>query len=180
MKKIFLLGISLVLSVTLLWSGDEKEQVEVREIKPFWYCCVEMTGSYDQHSDAFQTLYAQAGAQGLAMDVAPFGVYYSDPSQVAEAELKWEIGLELAEKTEVKAPLVLKEWPYTLMAVMLYEGSFSGEAFGSAHQKLFQWVMQNGYDVAGPSMEKYLSMPAQNSDGEWTGTIEIVLPVQKK
>jgi effector-binding domain-containing protein len=180
MKKLFLLGSSLLFFVALAWSADEKKEVEVREVKPFWYCCVEMTGSYEQHSDAFQTLYEQAGAQGLGMDFSPFGVYYNAPSQVAESELKWDVGLELAEKKEVKEPLVLKEWQHELVAVALYEGSFSGEAFGLAHQKLLEWVTQNGYTPAGPSMEKYLSMPAQNSEGEWAGTVEIILPVQKK
>ncbi|MBN1465006.1 GyrI-like domain-containing protein [candidate division KSB1 bacterium] len=180
MKKILFLSCALLLFIAQVWSDDEEKKTEVREIKPYSYCCVEMTGSYEKHSEAFQMLYEQAGAQGLGMDFAPFGVYYSDPSQVAEAELKWEIGFELAEKAEVKAPLVLKEWPHELMAVALYEGPFSGEAFGLAHQKLSEWIVQNGYSVVGPSMEKYLSMPAQNNDGEWVGTIEIMLPVQKK
>ncbi len=114
------------------------------------------------------------------MDFSPFGIYYSDPSQVAEAELKWEIGFQLAEKGEVKAPLVLKEWKHELMAVTLYEGAFSGEAFGLAYKQLSEWITQNGYSTAGPTMEKYLSMPTQNSDGEWVGTLEIMLPVQKK
>ena len=180
MKNAILLLCSFFLFIGPDWAEEKKDSVQVREIEPFWYCCVEMTGSYEQHNNAFQTLYEQAGAQSLGMDFVAFGIYYNSPEQVQESELKWEIGFELAEKTDVKAPLVLKEWKYTTMAVIPYEGSFSSEAFGLAYQKLFEWVGQNNYVVAGPAMEKYTSMPAQNSDGEWEGTLDMMLPVQKK
>lgn len=168
----------LLFSALALFAGETSD-MQVKEIDSFWYAAVEMKGSYEQHQQAFQTLYEQAGMQGLGTDFPSFGIYYDDPSQVTEDELTWEIGLKLEEKTEIKEPLVLKEWNHTLVASTIYTGSFSSQDFGAAHEKLFQWVMENGYSPAGPMMEKYMDMPTQNSDGEWEGTINIILPVAK-
>ncbi len=168
----------LALCPVLLFSQDTDKAVQVQEIEPYVYCAVEMTGSYDQHETAFQTLYEQAAMQGLDTNAGAFGIYFSDPSQTPEADLKWEIGFK-TDAEKVNKPLVLKKWQYTTIAVTEYEGSFSSEEFGLAHQKLFQWITENGYSPAGPTMETYLDMPTQNSDGEWVGKIRISLPVQK-
>ena len=178
MKK---LAFMLVLSLcSFVFAGDEEQVVKVKEIEPFLYCAVEMTGSYEQHPEAFQTLYEQAGIQGLGTDMSTFGIYHNDPSQVPEAELKWEVGFKLEEEAELEAPLVLKKWEHKLLAAIDYEGSFSGEALGLAFQKLFPWVGKNGYTPSGPTMEKFTDMPTQNSDGEWEGKVVILLPVVKK
>lgn len=176
MKKILLA----MLFVSLLAiAGEEKNEFEVKEIEPFWYCALDMQGSYDKHEEAFQTLYNEAGVQGLGMDFIAFGIYYNDPSQVAPENLTWELGFELDEKVELKEPLVLKKWEYKLVVSSIYQGDFNSEAFGAAHQKLFEWIGQNGYMPAGPMMEKYISMPTQTSEGGWEGTINMIMPVQK-
>jgi len=159
--------------------AEEEEKVAVKEIEPFLYCAVEMTGSYDQHQDAFMTLYEQAGMQGLGSDFSPFGIYFSDPSSTPVEELKWEIGFVLADSAEVKEPLKLKKWSYNHMAGILYEGSFSAPEFQAAHGELYQWVVENGYTIAGPTLEKYVDMPSQNADGEWVGKVQISIPVTK-
>ena len=101
----------------------KKESICVIEIEPFSYCAVEMTGSYDQHGAAFGTLYQAAGTQSLDMTQIPFGVYYNNPNDTPEEELKWDIGFQVAEDTQLKEPLVLKKWEYTLLAKIGYEGN---------------------------------------------------------
>ncbi|MBN1479458.1 GyrI-like domain-containing protein [candidate division KSB1 bacterium] len=176
MKKI-LLAVLLISLVAI--ADEEKKEFEVKEIEPFWYCALDMKGSYDKHEEAFQTLYNEASVQGLGADFIAFGIYYDDPSQVAPEDLTWELGFELEEKVELKEPLVLKKWDYTLVVSSMYEGVFSDEAFGAAHQKLFEWIGQNGYTPAGPMMEKFIAMPTQTSEGSWEGKINMVMPVQK-
>jgi DNA gyrase inhibitor GyrI len=157
----------------------QADTVRLQKVEPFKYFALEMTGSYTQHSTAFQTFYQEAGKQGLPMNSAPFGVYWNSPQNTPEVELKWEIGLVLPDTNKVAEPLKLKKWEFPLTASISYTGGFGSEVMQNAYQTLFAWLGKNGYHPAGPIVEKYLTMPKQNEKGEWIGTIEIVMPVEK-
>lgn len=197
MKKVSLLVI-LVFAVSMLaWSlssqeaekekapekseKTEKEDViKLVESKPFYYCAVEMTGSYDQHASAFMTLYNAAAQQSLPMNEAPFGIYWNAPSDTPVEELKWDIGLPVPEDKEIQEPLKKKKWDYTLLVVTGFDGVFESEEMFGTYGKVYQWIDKNGYQPAGPMMEKFLTTPSQNEEGEVVGKVEIVIPVEKK
>ncbi|MBN2411379.1 GyrI-like domain-containing protein [candidate division KSB1 bacterium] len=160
----------------VVMSGDV---IKVIDVEPFTYCAVEMTGSYDQHDTAFNTLYEQAGIQSLPQTEIPFGIYKSDPAQTPEEELKWELGFALPDSSQVTEPLKMKKWEFTQIVSRMYDGVFSEEEMGQVYGEIYEWIGQNNYTPAGPLMEKYMSQPEQNADGEWTGTVEIWVPVQK-
>ena len=155
------------------------EKVTVKDIKPYFYCAVEMTGSYDQHEDTFTTLYEQAGMQGLGTDFNSFGIYYDDPNDTPVEQLTWELGFALADSVIVNAPLVVKKWDYKKEAGLLYNGSFDSPEFVDAHIKLYEWLGKNNKMPVGPLMEKYMEMPTQNAEGGWVGKIRILLPIEK-
>ncbi len=187
MKSIFFL--TLLICVTLLIQpviaqeeseepAKEESAVTVKEIEPYFYAALEMTGSYEQHEQAFQTLYEQANSQGVPTDQPPFGVYYDNPETTPEEELKWEIGLPLPQEKKVKEPLKRKKWDYTAVATLDYTGPWN-EEMADAYLKIFGWIEQNGYYPVGPVMEVYLGQPTQNEKGEWSGTVNIMVPVSK-
>ena len=153
--------------------------IQIKEIEAFTYCALEMKGSYGQHGIAFNNLYAVAGSQRLPLDRAPFGVYFSDPANTPEEELKWEVGFEIAEGTELKRPLVAKKWDHTTVVSKIYTGAFTEEAMGAVYGELMGWVGENGYFVCGPSLERFLSEPELDAQGGMSGTIEILIPVLK-
>jgi len=157
----------------------EEGKIEVKEVEPFSYCAVEMTGSFKQHGDAFGKLYSSAEKQGLPTNEPLFGVYYDNPEETAEEELKWEVGFAVSDDTEVEEPLVLKKWEFKLVVSLDYEGPFSGEEMDGAFAEIMQWIEENGYTIVGPCMERYLGMPSQNEDGAMSGKIEIWMPVEK-
>ena len=184
----------LVFALLLLFSPafaqDEQKETSVKpeekavefqivEMDSFKYAAVEMTGSFEQHDVAFQTIYGEASMQGLGADWVPFGIYYNDPSSTPVDELKWEVGFALAGEHEVKAPLKVKTWGFTLLATRVYEGSFESEAMGNAYAELVGWTTTKGYQPAGPIMERFVSMPEQNAEGQWVGKLEIWMPVAK-
>ena len=154
------------------------EAIRVIEIEPFTYCAVEMTGSYDQHGAGFNKLYEQAGIQNLPTDVPPFGIYLNNPNQTPVEELKWELGLIIPDTIEVKEPLKQKKWEFKQVATRMYEGAFGAEEMGQVYGEIYAWITKNAYTPAGPLMEKYLTEPEQNEDGEWVGQIEIWVPVE--
>lgn len=153
--------------------------IQIKEIEPFTYCALEMKGSYEQHGIAFNNLYAVAGSQRLPLDRAPFGVYFSDPANTPEEELKWEVGIEIAEGTELKRPLVAKKWDHTTVVSKIYTGAFTEEAMGAVYGELMGWVKENNYFVCGPSLERFLGEPELDAEGGMSGTIEIFIPVLK-
>jgi len=164
----------------VLFAEEEKTGFKVKEIEPFFYCAVEKTGSFEQHNEAFQTLYEQAAQQGFGSDFTPFGIYYNNPNQVPVEDLKWDVGFALEDSVDAKAPLKVKKWEYTMLASSMYKGSFDGPEFSQAIANLMSWVMENGYTPAGPMMEKFMDMPTQDADGGWAGTVNFFLPVQKQ
>ena len=155
------------------------EVIKVIDVKPFYYCALEMTGSYDQHGTGFNTLYEQTGIQNLPQSEVPIGIYLNDPNQTPEEELKWDLALALPDSSQVAEPLKLKKWEFKQVASTMYDGVFGAEEMGQVYGEIYAWIGQNKYVPAGPLVEKYLSQPEQNADGEWVGKVEIWIPVQK-
>ncbi len=160
--------------------GTGKTDIELVEIEPFFYCSVEMTGSYTQHPEAFMKLYAEAGKQGLPMTGAPFGIYWNTPDDTAEEDLKWEIGMAVPEDKEIAAPIVKKEWEHTTVVQRDFDGAIDSDELRAVYYAMYEWIGANGYEMAGPMLERFLSTPSPNEKGEMIGKVQIVFPVQKK
>ena len=160
------------------FTGPVEGEIVLQKSEPYTYVAVEMKGSYDQHEQAFATLYEQGSSQGLSLEDYPMGLYYNNPMDTPEDSLIWEIGTRVSGVDSVQLPLVLKTFPYTLTVSMAYTGSF-GEEMASSYTKMYEWIGQNGYQQIGPLQEIYLSIPQANEDGEWVGQVKIVIPVSK-
>jgi len=157
-----------------------KTEIEVVKIEPFAYAAVEMTGSYTQHPDAFMKLYTAAAQQGLPMTEAPFGIYWNSPDDAAEKDLKWEIGMPVSGDKELTAPVVLKKWEYTTVIQKDFEGAIDGEELKAIFFDMYEWIEANGYEMAGPMLERFLNTPSPDEKGEMVGKVQIVFPVKKK
>jgi len=157
-----------------------KPDIEVMDLEPFSYIAVEMTGSYEQHPDAFMKLYSEAARQGLPMTEAPFGIYWNSPDDTAEEALKWEIGFAAPEGREIQAPLVMKKWEHARVLQKEFEGAIDSEDMRGVYYSMFDWMEKNGYELAGPMMERFLNTPSPNEKGEFIGKVQIIFPVQKK
>jgi hypothetical protein len=155
------------------------DSVRVTRVEPYSYCALEMKGSFDQHGAAFQGLYQQAGMQGLPMNAVSFGIYWNSPQDTPVDSLKWELGFALPEARNLTAPLVLKKWEFPWAASLTFDGVYGSEAQTAAYGKLFAWIGQNGYNPAGPLMEKFVTMPVQDEKGRYSGKVEIIIPVAK-
>lgn len=158
---------------------DEGE-IKLIESKPFYYCAIEMTGSYEQHPSAFMSLYSAAAQQSLPMDETPFGIYWNRPDGTPEEELKWDIGFAIPDDAEIKEPLKKKKWDYTHLLTAGFEGAYESLEMYSVHAAMYEWAEKNGYEPAGPMMEKFLNTPMPNDKGEIIGKVEMIVPVVKK
>ncbi len=66
--------------------------VSVKTIEPFRALVLPMAGPHAQHDLAFGRLAGQLRSLGAVPLGPPFGQYFNDPSQVPEADLRWEVG----------------------------------------------------------------------------------------
>ncbi|MDM7925861.1 MAG: GyrI-like domain-containing protein [bacterium] len=155
------------------------ESVRLVPVEPFSYAALEMRGSYDQHANAFMDLMQNAGAQGISMAAAPFGLYFNSPGTVAADSLVWDLGIPCPDTARVTAPLVRKKYAYPLTAALFFEGVFGSPEQNAATAALLAWIPANGYRPAGPMMERFVSMPMPTGDGGFTGRVEMVIPVEK-
>jgi AraC family transcriptional regulator len=158
--------------------AEPAPQVELKVDTAFAYCALEMTGSYDQHTAAFGTLYQESVKQEIYGGL-PFGIYWNSPVNTPVEKLSWDIGFLVPPGKTPQQPLKLKKWDFTTMASLKYRGAFGGEEMGKAYGTIFKWIAENGYQPAGPIMEIFLNMPSPDEQGMLVGAIEIVVPVVK-
>jgi len=155
-------------------------KVAVKKTEPRTVAFLAKKGPYSQLSNAFSELYGLLQEKGYKPAGPPCGVFFNSPQQVPEQELLWELQWPVSGKVAPAGPdkrgFGVKNLPATEVACTMHKGPF--DQVGAVYGALFGWIMQNGYEVAGPSEEVYLSDPASTPAAELQ--TEIRFPVRKK
>ena len=173
MKKIIFACI--LIAMQAVWvTGQE---VQIKDSTPFTYAYLECQGSYQQIPAKIGLFMQEFFKQNLMPAGNFFGLYLNSPGQVKEEELQWRLGFPIASEAVVAAPLQKGEFNFTKIAAYLYVGPY--EKVGDTYGKIFQFIDQNGFKAAGPTMEKYLDMNPEAVKPEERKT-EINLPIEKK
>lgn len=158
MKKANAVAVLAVLSLGIasapaLAAFTEKE-ITVKEVAGFLYCSLPCKGPFTAMQQNIELLFGSMTAQNIAPVGPMLGVFYNDPGTVKDEDLQWEIGFPVTE-TNVFDPLRLRQWTFTLVAEAVHIGPY--ETSGATYAEIMAWIEANGYVVAGPIMEKYLS-----------------------
>jgi AraC family transcriptional regulator len=155
-------------------------QVTIKDSEPTVVAFLSKKGSYTQISAAFGQLYAWTGQKGYVPSGPPVGVYFNAPGQVPEDQLLWELRSPITGKVSPSGPnkdgLGVKQVATMKMAATMHKGSF--ETVAKTYEVLAGWIMQNGYDIAGPSEEVYFNDPSQTAPDELV--TEVRFPVRKR
>jgi DNA gyrase inhibitor GyrI len=145
-------------------------RVTLKHVDSLFAAVLPMTGSYAQHEDAITRLMAYvADTAQVATLSPPFGRYFTDPSQVEETALRWEVGVEVTPAVDLFLPFLGKTIPGGWSATATVSGPY--DSVGTAWPRVLEWVAAHGYLPAGPPMELWLG-------GEGPKT-ELRLPVSK-
>jgi predicted transcriptional regulator YdeE len=182
MKKIVTILLLTVLGINIIAQETDstvvycKDSIKVQDIESFKYIAYEKQGSYSQTNAAFTALWEESVKQFLDYDRSFFLVYYNSPENTPEDSLIWEVGAKLKDDDEIVEPLKKKEWGYKKVAKIKYEGPFD-DKLKNAYADAAGWVNENGYQIAGPFMQKHLNRPRPNKDGVITGKVEIWMPI---
>ena len=173
MKKILFSCLALVVFSVL----SRAQEIQIKQIVPFAYAYLECSGTYRQIPEKIGMFMQEFFKQKLQPMGEFFGLYLNSPQQVKEEELKWQVGFSVAREAAVASPLEKGEFTHTQVAVCLYVGPY--ENVGSAYGRIFEFIENNGYEAAGPIMEKYLDQNPQAVKPSDLRT-EINVPVKKK
>ena len=167
----FLVAAMLIFSIIAF-----SEEIVIKDQTPFTYAYIECSGSYSQIPAKIGEFMGAFFKQGLTPSGALLGLYFNSPGVVAEADLKWAIGIPVATDAAIKEPLKKGEFKHTVIAYYLYKGPF--EKVGEAYDKVFKQIAEKGYIPAGPVMENYLDDPYKTKPEDLR--TEIIVPVVKK
>lgn len=155
-------------------------EVTIKKTEPMTVAFVAMKGRYSLISEAFIKLYTWMGAKGYIPAGPPMGVYFNDPKQVPEEELLWQIQSPIAGDVAPLDPdeqgLGVKQVEGAEVAATMHKGPF--DQVGATYSALAGWIMEHGYEIAGPGEEIYLSEPEKTPPEELL--TEVRFPVRKR
>ncbi len=155
-------------------------EVTLKKTEPMTVAFVAKRGPYSLISQAFGQLYGWIGQKGYIPAGPPVGVYFNDPQQVPAEQLLWEIRSPIAGRVAPSGPneqgLGVKRVKAAKVAATLHKGPY--DKIGTVYGALVGWIMENGYQIAGPPEEVYLSDPQKTPPKELV--TEIRFPVRKK
>lgn len=141
--------------------------LEIRNVDKITLAGLAHQGSYMDIGNKFEQVAGLGFGQGL-IQAAPvmIGVYYDDPSSVAEVDLRSFAGIQTDGDQSLAEPLTsmtIAAGPY---AVLTHKGPY-GELFKAYSWLYGQWLADSGRELAdAPPFEKYLNSPHDTAPGE--------------
>lgn len=106
--------------------------------------------------------------------------YYNSPLEVDSTKLEWAIMLPVLKPLtgfpkETEGKVSVKALEPIQVAYTYHQGPY--REVGNTYQKLFAWIFQNGYQIAGPVREIYWSDPKHTPEDKLIAEVQI--PVKK-
>lgn len=136
------------------------------------------TGPYSMVGQVIGDLFGWAGKNNVVPAGPPFGIYLTSPGQVSPESARYEVCVPVPAETksDPASGVTVKKFGGMVVAVAQYMGPY--DRVEPAYKKLGQWIADNGYVIAGPAIEYYLSDP-QKTPAESLKT-EIAFVIQPK
>jgi len=153
--------------------------VEVKMTEPVTVAFKQMSGAYSQIPEALKSLYVWAATHFMQPAGMPSAVYYTAPEETAEEDARWEVYTPLARDSKPRDPdkkgCGVKHVGTHLVAATMHKGPY--DEVSDTYLALAAWVEDNGYRMAGPPEESYLSNPKDTAPEDYL--TEIRFPITK-
>ena len=155
-------------------------EVMVKKTEPKTVAFISMKGPYAQLVETFPKLYNWLRGKGYDPVGPPSGVYFNSPEMVPAEDLRWEVHCPISGDVAPSGPneqgLGVKRVEGAEMAATMHKGPF--HEVGKIYGALVGWIMENGYEIAGPPEEVYLTDPAYTPAEELL--TEVRFPVRRR
>ncbi len=159
---------------------SSQTEITVKTIEPRTVAYKGVKGSFKLIPGTIGEVVGWIMQRGLSMSGPPVGVYYNDPSQVAEEDLVWEIQWPLDGDVGTSEPdgqgVGVKRVESYEVAFTVHTGPY--DQVGPVYAAIAEWIPENGYEFAGAPEEVYLNDPTAEPKEE--PLTEIRFPVKKK
>ena len=136
---------------------------------------LEMRGSYQRIGEAMKKVKAWIDEEGIEQAGYPFCMFYDNPGETPEPELRSEACIPVAGKFEPQGQFRMKEVGETLVAETKHEGR--PEEFAKTYGPFLEGLLKQGYQIVGPAREFFLT--ASDVKGPGSGFL-IQQPIAKK
>ena len=136
---------------------------------------LERKGAYSSIGETMRSLKDWIDSKGIEQAGYPFCVFYDNPNETLEPELRSEACIPVGNAFEPEGDIKVKE----LAEVQVVEARHEGppEDFAMTYGNLLQWLLNQGYQVLGPAREYFMSV--SKVEGPGSGFL-IQQPVAKK
>ncbi|WP_259782181.1 AraC family transcriptional regulator [Aestuariispira ectoiniformans] len=151
--------------------------VEIKSVPAMTAITMDHRGSYMEIGKAFESLYGWLGARNMITpDTRMVGLYYDDPSSVAEADLRSKAGAVCPSGTADGANTQITDIRGGEYAILHYKGPYA--AIQAAYQWFYgEWLTSSGREAAdAPCFEEYLNSPRDTAPNDLL--TDICLPLR--
>jgi AraC family transcriptional regulator len=154
--------------------------VHLKHTEPRTIATMRHTGSFNAIPPVIGKLMGEITSGGHLVAGTVMTVFYSDPGQVAEEELVWEVWVPVARPGTFGGAeddeMGFKYLDVMFVAYTYHIGPYENVA--QSYDLLFRWAARNQYKIVGPPVEVYWSDPVETPPEQLV--TEIWLPVEEK
>jgi AraC family transcriptional regulator len=153
--------------------------IKIKTIKPQKLAYIEHTGNYSEipYGEYYEKLYSWAKEKKVRPGFKPLGIFHDNPDETPAEQCKSEICIPIVGEVEGDENVKIKELPKMEVAQIKHKGS--SKEYQNTYRTLNEWITQNGYEWAGPSMELYSKQPKTKGE-ETIIQATIQAPIKKK
>ena len=155
------------------------DKIKIQKFKPIKLAYIEHIGKYDEvpYDKYVPRLYEWAKENKVRPGFKNINVFHDDPTLKNPSECKSWIGIPIKGDAKSDDEVKIEDMAEMEVATMKFKGP--GSEYKSAYQKIQNWIDENGYEWAGPSLEVCLKKPKM-VNGEMILSTTIQVPIKKK
>lgn len=154
-------------------------EIEIKKTKPLKLAYIEHVGDYGSipFDKYINQLYGWAKAKNIRPGFQPLGIFYTPPDMTAPEQCKSEIAIPIMGDAKPESNIKIRDLPSMEVAVIKHQAP--KKQYPETYRKLSEWIIKNGYEWVGPSIEIYTKKPKVLGN-ETIVYARIHAPVKKK
>lgn len=154
------------------------KEVEVKKRKACRIAYIEHLGEYSAvpFEKYIPQLYGWAKQNKVMPGFMPMGIYHDDPEKTSAEKCRSEIAITFKGRAKPGNDIKVRNLPAMNVAVIKHKAP--AKEYRETYRKLSEWIVQNGYEWAGPPIEIYTKKPKVEA-GETIIYAHIQAPVRK-
>ncbi|HEY6282447.1 MAG TPA: GyrI-like domain-containing protein [Nitrososphaerales archaeon] len=124
---------------------------------------VERKGSFSTIGESMRELKTWIDSKGIEQAGYPFCLFYDNPTETPEAELRSEACIPVAKAFEPEGNFKMKELGEAQVAETRHQGP--PEEFAKTYGPFLEGLLNQGYQIVGPAREYFMAVSDVNGPG---------------